>query len=53
MNPTIRETPQISLEEMANNWVTWLKALASGEYKKGISLLHFRTLEEEQMHPLP
>lgn len=37
-------TPQ----QIARNWVTWLDALASGEYKKTVGFLHQNVRNEER-----
>ena len=36
-------------EQIARNWVTWLDALASGDYKKTINRLH-STVDGEERH---
>ena len=36
-------------EQIAQNWVTWLNALASGKYKKTIGSLH-STVDGEERH---
>lgn len=40
---------ELTPQQIAQNWVKWLKALASGEYRKTYSLLH-RTVGGEERH---
>jgi hypothetical protein len=34
------EATTLTAEQIAQNWVKWLDALISGEYKKGVNTLH-------------
>ncbi len=39
----------LTSEQIADNWIKWLDALASGEYKKTTDVLH-KTVDGEERH---
>lgn len=45
----MEQTTAPTTEEIAQNWVTWLKALASGEYEKTTNILH-REVDGQERH---